>query len=100
MDRHWWAPLTGVLFVVLVIVGGAITGEPPDVDKDVQAIIDHYSGDKDSIMIGTLFMAWGVVAWLFFAGIVRRVLRAAEGDGHTLSLVAFGGAVILAIGGA
>ena len=100
MEKHWWAPLTGVLFVVLVIVGGAIQGEPPDIDKNVQAIVDHYSDDKDSIRIGTLLIAWGLVAWLFFAGVVRRVLRAAEGDGHTLSLVAFGGAVILATGGA
>ena len=100
MDRHWWAPLTGVAFVVLVIVGGAIQGEPPEVDKGVQAIVDHYRDDKDSIMIGTLVIAWGLVAWLFFAGVLRRVLRAAEGDGHTLSLVAFGGAVILATGGA
>ena len=100
MNRHWWAPLTGVAFVVLVIVGGAIQGEPPEVDENVQAIVDHYSDDKDAIMIGTLLIAWGLVAWLFFAGVLRRVLRAAEGDGHTLSLVAFGGAVILAVGGA
>ena len=100
MRKDWWTPLTGVAFVVLAIIGGAVQGEPPDVDENVQAIVDHYSGDKDSIMIGTLLIAWGLVAWLFFAGTVRRVLRAAEGDGHTLSLVAFGGAVILAIGGA
>ena len=100
MDRHWWAPLTGVAFIVLVIVGGAIQGEPPDVDKAVQPIVDYYGDDADSIRIGTLLIAWGIVSWLFFAGIVRRALRAAEGEGHVLSAVALAGAVILATGGA
>jgi hypothetical protein len=100
MDRHWWAPLTGVAFVVLVIVGIAIQGEPPDVDESAQAIVDHYSDNADAVRIGTLITAWAIVLWLFFAGTVRRVLRAAEGSGHTLSAVAFAGAVIFAVGGA
>jgi hypothetical protein len=100
MNRQWWTPLTGVAFVVLVIVGIAIQGEAPDVDESAQAIVDHYSDNADAVRIGTLITAWAVVLWLFFAGTVRRVLRAAEGAGHTLSAVAFGGAVIFAVGAA
>jgi hypothetical protein len=100
MSKHWWAPLTGVAFVVLVIIGGAVQGEPPDVDKAVEPIVAYYTDDADSIRIGTLLIAWGLVAWLFFAGIVRRALRTAEGEGRVLSAVSFAGAVILATGGA
>ena len=100
MSKHWWAPLTGVAFVVLLIVGGVISGEQPDVDKPVQPIIDHYSDNTDAVRIGTLLMVWATVLWLFFAGIVRRLLRAAEGEGHTLSAIAFGGAVVFATGAA
>ena len=37
---------------------------------------------------------------IFFFGYVRKVLRAAEGEGGTLSLVAFAGAVITALAAA
>ena len=26
---HWWVPLTGALFVIVLIVGAIVQGEPP-----------------------------------------------------------------------
>jgi len=51
MRREWWAPLTGVAFVVVAIVGAIIGGEPPDADSPVQEIIDHYTDNKTSIEV-------------------------------------------------
>jgi hypothetical protein len=38
---EWLAPLTGVAFVVLVIISFVIAGEPPSADDPAQEIVDH-----------------------------------------------------------
>ena len=97
-DRSWIAALTGIAFVVLLIVGGAIQGEPPDpADEPVQEVIDFYT-DEGKIWVGVLLQGLAASALVFFGGYMRKVLRAAEGEGHMLSAVAFGGAVILGTG--
>ena len=100
MNRAWWVPLTGVAFVVLVIVGGIIGGEPPSVDDPVQEIVDHYVDNKDAIIAGSLVAMIGVFFFLVFASYLRNVLRAAEDEDGLLANVAFAGAIILAVGGA
>ena len=99
-DRSWMAALTGVLFLVLLIVGGAIQGEPPDpADDPVQEIIDFYS-DGGKIWVGSLLQVLAAASFVYFAGYMRKILRAAEGEGHMLSAVALAGATILAAGAA
>ena len=97
-ERHWWAPLLGVLFIALVIASIAIAGEPPDFDEGAQAAVDFYTDDKDSVEAGSLLGALGAILLLFFAGVVRSRLREAEEMRGTLSTIAFGGAVVLATG--
>jgi hypothetical protein len=100
MRRDWWTPLTGVAFLIVVIVGFTIAGEPPDADSPVQEIVDHYVDDKDSIMVGAILTGIAGTLLLFFAGSLRSTLRAAEGPGGVLSAVAFAGAIVLAVGAA
>ena len=99
-----WVPLSGVAFVLLVIIGGIIGGEPPSVEDPVQEIVDHYVDNKDEIMIGSLVAMIGVFFFLVFASYLRNVLRnvqrAGEHEGGLLPNVAFAGAIILAVGGA
>jgi hypothetical protein len=98
---EWLVPLTGVAFVVLLLVSFAVGGEPPTVEDDsAQAIVDHYVDNKDSVEVGAGLGALAVTLLVFFAAHLRKVLRAAEGEGGTLSLVAFIGLVIVGIGGA
>jgi hypothetical protein len=99
-DRSWMAALTGIAFLVLVIVGGAIQGEPPDpTDDSVEEIIDFYS-DGGKIWTGALLQTLAAGSLVFFAGYLRKVLHAAEGPGHMLSNVVLAGATILATGAA
>jgi hypothetical protein len=92
-----WIPLAGVLFLVLVIVGGIVGGEPPSADDPVQEIVDYYLDDKDSIMVGALIGAIGVFFFLVFASYLRNVVRAQEGEGGLLANVGFAGAIVLAV---
>jgi hypothetical protein len=101
-NKDWLAALTGVGFLVLVIVGIAVGGgEPPDPSDDpVQEIITFYEDNTDSIWIGSLLQVWAGTFLIFFGGYLRKVLRAAEGEGHMLSAVTLAGAVILALAAA
>ena len=97
-DREWLIPLTGVVFIVVVIVAFALGGEPPEAKEGGQKIIDHYSDNKDSIQISSALATLAGALLIFFFGYLRKVLRAAEGEHGMLSLVAFIGAAIVATG--
>jgi hypothetical protein len=94
------APLTGVAFVVVAIVGFAVGGEPPGADDPVQEIVDHYVDNKDSVEIGAAMVGVAAALLIFFGGYLRKVLRAAEGEGGTLSAVVLVGAAVMAVGAA
>ena len=99
MKREWLVPLTGVLFVVLLIVSFIVTGEPPDADEPVQDIVDHYDDNKDSIWIGTGIGALAVLSLLFFGAYLRKIFSAAEPPGHgMLSPLILAATVIMAVG--
>ncbi len=96
--HEWLVPLTGVAFIVIVIVAFAIGGEPPEAKEGGQKVIDHYVDNKDSVQISALLATIAGAALIFFFGYLRKVLRAAEGEHGMLSLVSFVGAAILATG--
>lgn len=97
--KGWLAPLTGLVFVVVVIVAFMVSGEPPDVTEDsVREVVDFYVDNKDEQMIGAALAAIAGTLFVFFGGVLRRALRAAEGEGGILSAVSFAGAIIFAIG--
>ena len=96
----WWAPLAGAAFVLLAIAGFIVGGEPPGADKPAQEIADFYRDNDTAVMTGAALIGTAATMLVFFGGVLRRELRKAEGEGGTLSLIAFAGAVILAIGAA
>jgi hypothetical protein len=98
VKREWLAPLTGVAFVALAVLGFVIGGEPPGADDPVQEIVDHYTDNEDSVIVGAILVAFAAVFLIFFAGYLRRVLSAAEGEGGVLSAVSLVGAAVMAVG--
>jgi Domain of unknown function (DUF4386) len=97
-EYRWMAPLTGVLFIVLAVVGFAVAGEPPDTDEGTQAIVDFYSDNEGSVVAGSIIQGLAAVAFLFFAGVLRTVLREGPGARGTLAAISFAGAVVFATG--
>lgn len=96
---EWLVPLTGIAFVVLAVVGSVISGEPPTATDDpAREIVDYYVDNKDSVMAGALMGTLAATLLVFFFGYLRKVLRAAEGEGGVLSLLTFGGALVFATG--
>jgi hypothetical protein len=98
-SRHWLPPLTGVLFLALVIAAGIIAGEVPDASEDsAEEVRAFYVDNDDEQFIGSFLFGFGGIALLFFAGWLRAHLRLAEGPSGILSAIGFAGAIVLAVG--
>ena len=101
MSDRWSlrAPLTGVVFVVLLVIAFAVTGGSPDVKAGGAKVISYYKAHSGSERAGAILGAIAAVFWLFFAGSLRDHLRR-FGASDGLAATAFGGAVLFAVGDA
>jgi MFS family permease len=89
------APLLGVLFSVVMVVGFLVGGETPESDASAAEVFDHYE-DEGPIFIGVIALLIAGVLLVFFAGVLRRHLAAVGPE--WLATVVFGGAVAIAAG--
>jgi hypothetical protein len=100
MDWKRLAPLTGVLFVALLIASFLVSGETPDADASAQEAVSFYTSNDTSVTVSAALGGLGVVAFLFFLGILRGELRRYEAEPGVLSATAFAGGILVAVGGA
>ncbi|MFQ5948438.1 MAG: hypothetical protein ACE5KX_06225 [Acidimicrobiia bacterium] len=93
-DSRWerLAPLAGVDYVVLLVVGLLVMGGP-DILAPADEIVDHYTEDFERVRVGGYLGMLAVFFFLWFVGSLRSFLRPAEGGTGRLSAVAFGGGV-------
>ena len=99
MDGYrWLAPLTGVAFIILAFVSFAVAGEPPDTDEGAQEVVSFYSENEGSVVAGSLIQGLAAAVFLFFAGVLRTVLREGPGARGTLAAISFAGAIVFATG--
>ena len=93
------APLTGVVFAVLLAVTFILTGDTPDQGDSGQQVISFYQDHHAKIVVGNLLGALGVPFFMFFAATLRGYLRR-NPDAETPSAMMLAGATMIAIGGA
>ena len=97
-SREWLVPLAGVAFVVLLIIGFIVGGEPKSADEPVNEVVDFYVDNKSSVQAGAIIGGLAMLMLVVFAAYLRRVLRDAGGPGEIWSALSFAGLVIVAIG--
>ena len=93
-----FAPLTGLLFVVLVIIAVIVGGESPGANDPLREVIDYWSENDEQAVAASIIAAYSVIALLWFAGVWRATLAAAERPPARLANTAFAGAIMAAVG--
>lgn len=93
MRESRYAPLTGVLFVALLVVGFVID---PNTDfmPGEQDVVAHFAAHPLRIMIASYVGLLAAAALLWFSGSVRAALGRQDDDGGRLGVLAFGGGVL------
>ena len=92
-----WAPLGGILYVVLFVIGVIVMfdGEPGS-DASPAKVIAYYSksSHRDKIAIAWIIAGLGVFFFLWFLSSLRQAVRRLEGeDGFLTGLTTIGGAI-------
>ena len=93
-----WTPLTGVAFVILLVISFIVSGSTPDPDDSAQKVVSFYKDNDTKEIVSALIGAYAALFFVFFAGVLRGTLRRAEPEPGTLSVITFGGAVLAAVG--
>ena len=90
-----WAPLAGIIFVVLMVTGSFFVLDVPAAAAPAQEIADYLadSGNHTRNIIGAYMWVVGALAFLWFLTRLRSVLRRAEGGTGAISNLAFGAGV-------
>lgn len=80
-DKKWerFAALGGVLFVILNVVGGAATGEPPAPDDSAQKIASWFQDHHGAIAFSQVTAGIGAIGLVWWAGTLWRRMANAEG---------------------
>jgi hypothetical protein len=93
-----FAPLTGIVAVVLFVVAAVISGETPSSDDSTREVVEFWTDEEDSQIWSSVIAAWGTVFLVWFGGSVRAALRGAEVQPGRISAVAFAGFIMMAVG--
>ena len=93
-----YAPLTGLLFVVLVLIAVIVGGETPGANDGIVKVVAYWQNNDDQAIAASIIAAFSTVAMLWFAGVWRATLAAAEGGSARLANTAFAGLIVAAVG--
>jgi hypothetical protein len=91
-------PLALALWIAGLTVGHAVPSKLPSHPTDAQ-VLAWVQGNKNPIIVGSFLFMTGCVVFIWFAGILRSRLAAAEGGTHTFATIVFGGALAVAVMG-
>src|SRR3979490_1963696 len=98
-ERLW--RMSGINFVVFLIIAYVIYGHQPQVGASADALVAFYHGDRRRILIAAVFSGLTVLNLLWFAAALRTTLADAGQDGWgaaaTASSAALGGLFLLLI---
>jgi hypothetical protein len=94
-DRYArYGAATGILFVLLVIVGFLVTPKPPAADASAAEVFEYITDKQNTLHAVQLIFAAAGFFFIWFIGTLRHSLAAAEGGGGRLANTAFGGGLI------
>src|ERR1700693_655807 len=94
------APLTGIVAVVLWVVGFIVLHGPanqPNSDVSAARALNFFKDKPNAILLGAFLMMLGALFFLWFLGSLRATLHSAEGGVGRVATIAGGGGLAMAI---
>ena len=100
-ERWWerWGPLSGVVFVALMIISFAVAGDSPsndDSDAKIAAFVGKHSEQVRNIVGFFIVLAAALFLLAFFAALRSRLVQEEAGSGR-LGALAFGAGIASAV---
>ncbi len=100
-EERWqrFAPLTGVLAVILWILGIALiesAADTPDDDAAAQAFVDYYEQAGSQLLAGAFVFMVGSALFLWFLGTLRARIHSLEGAAGRLASIVFALGIVIA----
>ena len=94
--RRWeqLGAATGIVFVVLIVIGFVVAPEPPQVSDTPAKVAAYFSGHQNAIQATNFLTMLAAFFFVWFLGSLRSLLRLAEGGTGRLSAIAFGGGLV------
>jgi hypothetical protein len=93
-----YAPLTGVVFALLIIAAFIFGAEPPDPDDPIAKVVKHWSENDSEHRVSAILIALSAPFLLWFGGAWRAALTAVEGMPGRLANTGFAGLIVAAGG--
>lgn len=93
------APLTGIVFVALLVISFIVGGDSPDADDSTEEVVAFWTEEESAQIASAIIGAWAAVFLVWFGGTVAAAVRRAEGEPGRLASIAFGGFLLIALGG-
>jgi hypothetical protein len=94
------APLSGVIFAVLLTALFILTSNSPDANDKTVDVVNYWTNHDSKEIVASLMGGLAVVAFVWFAGTLRSAYRDLGGESGRLAGIAYGGALVFAVGGA
>ena len=98
MSLNRFVPLSGILGVVLVLVGFIVAGSTPDLDKPVSEIQSFYVSHDSDLTASGILLAIGALFFLVFFCSLRNFLRKAEPGDAGASTYSFAAGIMVTVG--
>jgi hypothetical protein len=97
-EGRWerFAPLSGIVAVVLFVVGFILfeaVGDTPDDDATAEAYLSYFREEDGSIWFGAWVFLVGIFFFLWFLGSLREAFARAEGAVGRLTSIAYTGGI-------
>jgi len=97
MDRlSRWAPLSGVVYVVLFVVAVFAFPGTPSIGDSSSSIIKFYGSHRGSMQASAYLLAYCAIFTVVFFAVLTNYLR--RMGANVLARVAFAGSIIVAVG--
>jgi hypothetical protein len=95
-----WAPLSGVLFFVLIVATLILTFDTPGTGDKTADVVKYWSDNDTQQIIGNLIGGLAVVALVWFGAVLKSAFSGLGGESKRLALLSFAGALVIAVSGA